>query len=183
MVEQAAPWLWGVLAIGAGLVALRAWRRGGAPTGTGGPAPLAAAIALGALFAAVAAALDRSLLAPLAWFVGVTVALLALFARWRALQADDRLPPGVGGNRLVGMAGRVLAAAPPATPGTHRAPTATVLVGEETWQAVAVDDVALAPDDVVTVVGVRGTTVVVAPTTPAGPDPTGSTSRPAGGAT
>lgn len=124
MVEQAAPWLWGGVALGVAVLVARSRRRA--------PPPTVVAIGTGVVFALVAAALGASWRMEAAWFVGVAVVLRVLFARWRALQADDRLPVGVGGNRLVGMVGQVVE---PVTATTGR-----VRVAEETWRAVAAPD-------------------------------------------
>lgn len=148
MVEQAAPVLWVVVAVVAATVAVRGRRR---PEISAVPT----ALAVGAVFGAVAGFVGAGIVVQLACLVGVTLVLAVVFVRWRVLAAENRLPPGVGGNRLVGMDGTVeaLVSGDPAA--------GRVRVGTETWRAITADDRDVTPGAPVTVVAVRGNVAVV----------------------
>ncbi|MEE8602696.1 NfeD family protein [Euzebya tangerina] len=151
MIQWLAVVLWGLTALIAGGVAVR---RGQTPVDQ----PLLPAIALGALFGSVGAGVGLTTTLQFAVAAGVALGLIVLLWRWRTLMIEDNLPPGVGGRRLIGVDGRVVAAIRPEEPGTIR-------VGEETWRA----RLAAGAPGVVTegaavrVVAIEGIHVVVSP--------------------
>lgn len=137
------PSLWLVVAV---LVALVARRRLLDAT-------LPAAVVVGALVAAGVGLLDGALLVQAVVFAVVVVGWIGVGWRWRALLADDRLPVGVGGNRLVGMRGEVVEPIAP-----HRDDRGGhVRIEGETWTAFTTADVVVPTGAVVSVLAVEGT--------------------------
>lgn len=166
-----APVLWFLVVLAAGGRMLVARR-------TPADAPTWPAIAVGAAFGGVAAITGASPAVQVAVALGIGAVLWLLFWRWRRLMDDDRLPPGVGGNRLVDMVGEVTSAIDATDPGLAGAgdaspPVGHVTVGGEHWRATSTDGRALPVGVTVRVHVVRGTMLVVEPVDdgPAGATP------------
>lgn len=174
MIEQALPWVWLVVFVGvcARLVATRR-----APV----DAPVWPSVAVATAVGGITGLLGGSPVVQVVVVVVIAVGMTLLFLHWRRLLYENRLPPGVGGNRLVDMVGEVTAPvsprpSPPQPDGRDRAP-GHVTVGGEDWRAVSSDDNRHEVGSPIRVVAVRGTTLVVA-TSPRGhatPRPAGAT--------
>lgn len=172
MIEQALPWVWLVVFAGA-CVRLAITRR--APV----DAPVWPAVAVATAVGAVTGLLGGGPVAQVVVVGVIVVGMALLFLHWRRLLHENRLPPGVGGNRLVDMVGEVTAPVHPTPPQPDDGARATghVTIGGEDWRAVSSDDRRHDVGSPVRVVAVRGTTLVVA-TSPRGhatPGPAGAT--------
>lgn len=108
--------------------------------------------AIGAAVAAVLAWLDVSPLVQLLVFIGVSVVVLLLLQRF--VRRSDERQPAIGANRLVGQRAHVLEAVDRAT-GEGR-----VRFDAELWRATTDGD-RIEEGVEVTIVGIRGTRVVV----------------------
>jgi len=130
-----------------------------------------AAVLVGALVAAGVGALDGSVTVQAVVFAVVVAAWVGVTWRWRTLLADDRLPVGVGGNRLVGMTAEVVEPIAPRRDDRG----GQVRVEGETWTAFTTDDIVVPAGSVVVVLAVEGTRLRVGTPRPPTAPPTATT--------
>lgn len=116
--------------------------------------------AIGATFATIAAFAGASVAVQWALFVGVSAISAASLIPLRRRLDRTEVPSGVGSRRLIGQEATVLQAIA-AGPGE----TGEVRVGRENWRAESAEHAAIATGATVVVTDVRGTAVVVRPTT------------------
>jgi len=114
--------------------------------------------AVGAVLAALVAAVDGPLVLQWGLFVGASFAsFLALRPLAKRLDAADPAD-GIGARRLIGEQARIVDAIPE---GGHDLGTA--MIGREPWRVQSIDDRAIEAGTLVRVVEVRGTRAVVVP--------------------
>lgn len=143
------PWIWLAIAVIFALVEL---------TFLGGSFVLLP-FAASAFVASLAAFYDVAVEVQWAVFVFGGALAFVLFARWARRHLLDRLPLGVGADRLIGMVGTVTATISPGD--TSRA--GRVAIEGELWGALTDGVTPLEAGLAVRVVSVRGTRVVVEP--------------------
>lgn len=151
-------WIWLAAAVGFGTGEI-------ALAGTFVFAPFGAGAAVAAVTSFAGAPVGLSWVA----FIAASLASVVAFQSFaRRMDVGTAKPAGAGAGRLLGEGGIVLEAVPPGPDALG-----LVRVGREEWRAQSVDGSPLATSTPVTVLEVRGTRLVVAPTgSPLDPLPT-----------
>jgi membrane protein implicated in regulation of membrane protease activity len=144
------PWVWLIVAVGFALIEL---------TVVGGSFVLLP-FAVSAFAAAILAYYDVSIEVQWAVFLAGGGLLFFILARWaRGFLRENELPPGVGADRLVGLAGIVTVDIDPDD--TDR--RGRVAIHGEVWGALTTVDRALPAGMKVRVRAMQGTRVIVEP--------------------